>query len=74
MRFFTRPDDHSPRASFWLKPHHINEGKLRMAKFRRRDNKPFTFAAVVRAVKGPLFYFFVILFPACVMAQQGYNC
>ncbi|KIW53128.1 hypothetical protein PV05_08722 [Exophiala xenobiotica] len=67
------PSRTNPRASFWLKTHHVNEGQLRMAKFRRRDNKPFTVAAVVRAVKGPLFYFFVILFPACVMAQQGYN-
>nr|KIR83204.1 hypothetical protein I308_06545 [Cryptococcus tetragattii IND107] len=59
--------------SFYLRPPHIALARSRAAKFRRADNKKFTFASVKKAVMGPLFYCFVILYVASVLGQGGYN-
>lgn len=67
------PEPHSP-WSFYLRPSHIALARSRAAKFRRADNKKFTFASVKKAVMGPLFYCFVILYVASVLGQGGYNC
>lgn len=67
------PEPHSP-WSFYLRPSHIDLARSRAAKFRRADNKKFTFSSVKKAVTGPLFYCFVILYVASVLGQGGYNC
>ncbi|WVO23389.1 uncharacterized protein IAS62_004741 [Cryptococcus decagattii] len=59
--------------SFYLRPSHIELARSRAAKFRRADNKKFTFSSVKKAVMGPLFYCFVILYVASVLGQGGYN-
>ncbi|KIR51128.1 hypothetical protein I315_06446 [Cryptococcus gattii Ru294] len=59
--------------SFYLRPSHIDLARSRAAKFRRADNKKFTFSSVKKAVTGPLFYCFVILYVASVLGQGGYN-
>ncbi|KIR31094.1 hypothetical protein I352_06523 [Cryptococcus deuterogattii MMRL2647] len=59
--------------SFYLRPSHIALARSRAAKFHRADNKKFTFSSVKKAVMGPLFYCFVILYVASVLAQGGYN-
>ena len=46
----------------------------RTRRFRRSDNKKFTLATIKRTLTQPLFYFFITLYPAAVLAQQGYNC
>lgn len=60
--------------SFWLRPHHLAIARERTTRFRRSDNKKFTWQTIVRTSKQPLIYFFATLYPAAVLAQQGYNC
>ncbi|OWZ48415.1 hypothetical protein C353_02155 [Cryptococcus neoformans AD1-83a] len=59
--------------SFYLRPSHISLARSRAAQFHRADNKKFTFSSVKKAVTGPLFYCFVILYVASVLGQGGYN-
>ncbi|AAW46254.1 conserved hypothetical protein [Cryptococcus deneoformans JEC21] len=59
--------------SFYLRPSHISIARSRAAQFHRADNKKFTFSSVKKAVTGPLFYCFVVLYVATVLGQGGYN-
>jgi hypothetical protein len=43
-------------------------------RFHRADNKKFTLASIKRTFSQPLFYFFITLYPASVLAQAGYQC
>lgn len=46
----------------------------RMHRFCRASNKHFTFATVKRTVALPVFWMFIIFYPACVIGNQAYNC
>lgn len=59
--------------AFWLKPRHVEIAKERTQRFRRADNKKFTLASIKRTFSQPLFYFFITLYPAAVLAQAGYQ-
>jgi len=59
--------------AFWLEPRHIEIAVERTKRFRRSDNKKFTWATIKRTVKMPLLYFFITLYPASVLAQAGYQ-
>nr|XP_019048799.1 hypothetical protein I302_02574 [Kwoniella bestiolae CBS 10118]OCF27729.1 hypothetical protein I302_02574 [Kwoniella bestiolae CBS 10118] len=67
--FPTKPN---PMA-FWLRPKHVAIAVERTKKFKRADNKKFTLQSVKKALTGPLFYCFVILYVSSVLAQQSYN-
>nr|XP_018266752.1 uncharacterized protein I303_00728 [Kwoniella dejecticola CBS 10117]OBR88910.1 hypothetical protein I303_00728 [Kwoniella dejecticola CBS 10117] len=67
--FPTKPNP----LSFWLRPKHVAIAVERTKRFKRADNKKFTFASVKKAVTGPLFYCFVILYVASVLAQASYQ-
>ncbi|WVF65973.1 hypothetical protein IAT40_000711 [Kwoniella sp. CBS 6097] len=67
--FPTKPN---PRA-FWLRPRHVEVAVGRSAKFKRADNKKFTLASVKKAVTGPLFYLFVLMYVSSVLAQASYQ-
>ncbi|ORX34841.1 major facilitator superfamily domain-containing protein [Kockovaella imperatae] len=73
--FFILPDFPSkPNPwSFWLRDRHIEMAKERTERFRRSDNKKFTWATIKRTIRSPLIYFFATLYPAAVLAQQGYS-
>lgn len=58
----------------WLSSKHVDMAVERTRRFRRSENKKFTLATIKRTVKEPLFYFFITLYPAAVLAQQGYSC
>lgn len=60
--------------SLWLRPRHIELARERTIQFRRSDNKKFTWTTIKRTVKQPLIYFFCVLYPGSVLAQQGYSC
>ena len=63
----------NPR-SFWLRPQDIDMAVQRTSQFRRTANKKFTWQTVKRTARSPLLYFFATLYPACVLAQAGYQC
>jgi len=66
------PNMPNPR-SFWLRPKDIDMAIERTSQFRRAANKKFTWQTVKRTAKSPLLYFFITLYPACVLAQAGYQ-
>ncbi|WVQ80950.1 hypothetical protein IAT38_003057 [Cryptococcus sp. DSM 104549] len=66
------PSKPNPWA-FWLRPKHIEQALDRASKFRRADNKKFTWRSVQTAIFSPLFYIFVVLYVASVLGQGGYN-
>ncbi|ODN96233.1 hypothetical protein I350_08232 [Cryptococcus amylolentus CBS 6273] len=66
------PSKPNPWA-FWLRPKHIDQAMDRVARFRRADNKKFTFRSVKKAIFSPLFYFFVVMYVATVLGQGGYS-
>jgi len=63
----------NPRA-FWLRPRDVDMAVERTTQFRRSGNKKFTWHTVKRTARSPLLYFFATLYPACVLAQAGYQC
>ncbi|WWC66633.1 uncharacterized protein I206_100536 [Kwoniella pini CBS 10737] len=67
--FPTKPNP----LSFWLRPKHVAVAVERTKKFKRADNKKFTLSSVKKAITGPLFYCFVILYVASVLAQASYQ-
>ncbi|KAK6905288.1 hypothetical protein I203_106110 [Kwoniella mangroviensis CBS 8507] len=73
--FFLIPDFPSKPnpMSFWLRPKHIAIAVERTKKFKRADNKKFTLNSVKKALTGPLFYIFVILYVSSVISQQSYT-
>ncbi|KAK4688214.1 MFS transporter, ACS family, pantothenate transporter, partial [Tremellales sp. Uapishka_1] len=66
------PSNPNPRA-FWLKSRHVELAKERSKRFGRSDNKKFTLRTIKSTIRQPLFYFIGSLYPASVLAQQGYN-
>ncbi|KAK1764924.1 major facilitator superfamily domain-containing protein [Phialemonium atrogriseum] len=67
------PNKPNPWARFWLTPHHVQMAQERMHRFCRASNKHFTFATVKRTVALPVFWMFIIFYPACVIGNQAYN-
>ncbi|WWD22558.1 hypothetical protein CI109_107051 [Kwoniella shandongensis] len=66
------PSNPNPLA-FWLRPKHIEMAIFRANKFKRADSKKFNFRSVKKALTGPLFYCFVILYVSSVLAQASYQ-
>ncbi|OCF36344.1 hypothetical protein I316_02219 [Kwoniella heveanensis BCC8398] len=73
--FFLIPDFPSKPnpLAFWLRPRHVEIALERSAKFKRADNKKFTLSSVKKAITGPVFYLFVIMYVASVLAQASYQ-
>ncbi|WRT63778.1 uncharacterized protein IL334_000703 [Kwoniella shivajii] len=66
------PTKVNPRA-FWLRPKHVAIAIERTKQFKRADNKKFTLKSIKTALTGPLFYFFVVMYVASVLAQASYQ-
>ncbi|ORY29825.1 major facilitator superfamily domain-containing protein [Naematelia encephala] len=75
LGFFCLPDYPTKKNKFaiWMRPRDVDMARSRVVRFRRSDQKKFTFKTLRVAVKQPLFYMIPVFYVSSMLAQQGYQ-